>query len=176
MEDDILDEEMSIMYREPDRMTVLDSRTFLMPVKNLRVRKPLVLRRGKSVQEALDLMTEKRASCILVVEGEKLAGILTERDIIRKAVAPGKPLDSLRVEEIMTADPESFQPDDSVAFVVNAMHVGGYRHVPVVDAQSRPVATVSVRDLIAFIVEHFSEDILNLPPRPVRSPRSEDGG
>ena len=176
MDDDILYEEMSIMYREPDRMTVLDSRTFLKPIRNLRVRKPLVVQRGRTVREALDLMQEKRASCLLITDGDRLAGILTERDIVRKGLAPGTSLTTLRVEEIMTPDPESFQPDDSVAFVVNAMHVGGYRHVPVVDEKHRPVATVSVRDLIGFIVEHFSEDILNLPPRPVRTARAQDGG
>ncbi len=176
MEDDILDEELSIMYQEPDRVKTLDSRTFLKPIKNLKARKPLTLPKSAVAREALSLMQAKHASCLLILQGEQLAGILTERDVITKALPSPRSLDELPVGEIMTPNPVSFQPDDSVAFVVNAMHVGGYRHVPVVDDQNRPLAVVSVRDIIGFMVEHFSEEILNLPPRPVRRVRTEDGG
>jgi hypothetical protein len=59
---------------------------------------------------------------------------------------------------------------------MNAMHVGGYRHVPVVDAGNVPLAVVSVKDIIGFIVENFPQEILNLPPKPLRTTSREDGG
>lgn len=176
MEDDILDEELSIMYQEPGRQKVLDSSTFIKPIKNLKVRKPLTLHSGKTVQDALKLLQSKHTTCLLITQGEALIGILTERDIITKVLPFGKPLAAFSVDDIMTRSPASFQPDDSVAFVLNAMHIGGYRHVPVVDEHNRPLAIVSVRDIISFIVEHFSEEILNLPPRPVRGTSRQDGG
>lgn len=176
MEDDILDEEFSIMYRETDRIKVLDSRTFLKPIKNLRVRKPLTLQSRKSAHDALDLLQAKHATCLLIIQDQKLVGILTERDLITKALPSGKPLNAIFVDDIMTRNPESFQADDSIAFVLNAMHVGGYRHVPVVDDRNHPLAIVSVRDIMGFIVEHFSEEILNLPPRAPRRMPTQDGG
>jgi CBS domain-containing protein len=75
----------------------------------------------------------------------------------------------------MTANPEAFQPDDSIAYVLNAMSVGGYRHVPVVDEQKIPLAVISVRDIVSFIIEHFPEEVLNLPPEPIRSTEQREG-
>jgi CBS domain-containing protein len=176
MDDNILDEEFSIMYQESDRTKVLDAKTFLKPIKNLKVRKPLTLDIGKTVQDALDFLIANHTSCLLITREEVLVGIVTERDIITKALPSGKPFTSFPIDEIMTRNPECFQPDDSVAFVLNAMHIGGYRHIPVVDDRNRPLAIVSVRDIISFIVEHFSEAILNLPPKPMRGTRTQDGG
>jgi len=76
---------------------------------------------------------------------------------------------------VMTRDPEVFQPEDSIAHILNAMHVGGYRHVPVVDDQQRPVAVISIKDIIGFILDHFAEDILNLPPKPIRTTDQREG-
>lgn len=176
MDEEILDEEWSIMYEESEHVKVLDSNTFKKPVRNIKVRKPLVLNVGKTVNDAVALMQQKHLGCVLVVKENKLAGILTERDILMKTVGSNKDITKVKVEEIMTPDPESFQPDDSVAFVLNAMSVGGYRHVPIVDEQIKPLAVVSVKDIIGFLVEHFPQEVLNLPPRPIRRTEREEGG
>jgi len=176
MEDEILDEEFSMMYQEPERTKTLDSNTFLRPVKNLRLRKPVMVDVTQSVQEAITLMQLKQFGCVIITRGETLAGILTERDIVTKVLGEERDLDTISVQEMMTPDPVSLQPDDSVAFVLNAMHIGGYRHVPVVDDRNRPLAVVSVKDIIGFIVDNFPEEILNLPPKPVRTTDHLDGG
>src|SRR5438309_11104496 len=176
MEDEILDEEFSIMYQEAERMKVLDSTTFLRPVKNLKLKKPVMIDVGQTVAEALSLMQTKQFGCLLVTRGSALAGILTARDSVAKALGEGRDLARIPVTEIMTPDPITLQPDDSVAFVMNAMHVGGYRHVPIVDERNQPLAVVSVKDIIAFIVESFPEEILNLPPKPIRKAKRQDGG
>ncbi len=176
MEDEILDEELSIMYEEPGRTKTLDSNTFLKPVRSLKLRRPVMVDLNQSVQEALSVMQSKRSGCVLVTRGSALAGILTERDIVGKALGKERDLNAVSVKELMTPDPVTLQQDDSVAFVLNAMHVGGYRHVPIVDDKNRPLAVVSVKDIIGFIVDHFPEEILNLPPRPVRRSEHLDGG
>lgn len=176
MEEEQLDEEFSIMYEESARVKVLNSDTFRTPIKNLKVRKPVCLDRKRSVQEAVTLMQQRQFGCVLVTEGVKLTGIITERDVITKALGKAQQLTAIRIEEIMTAKPESFQPEDKIAFVMNAMHVGGYRHVPVVDEQNVPLAVISVKDIIGFIVENFTEEILNLPPKPMRKSSQQDGG
>ncbi len=177
MEEDYLDEEFSIMYRESGRTHVLDSNTLKRPVRNLKVRKPMVIDAGQTLQDAISVMQSKKFGCLLVTsEGSRLAGILTERDILMKALGEKRNFKEIRIREIMTPDPESVQPDDSIAFVMNAMHVGGYRHVPVVDERHVPVAVVSVKDIVAFIVENFPEEILNLPPKTSRQTPQQNGG
>jgi CBS domain-containing protein len=176
MDDEFLDEEFSIMYREAGRVKVLDSNTFMQPVRHLKVLKPMMLAAGKTVAEAVECMQKKNVGCLLITKESKLAGILTERDILTKALGKGKDHAKMNVEEIMTPDPESFEPDDSIAFIINAMDAGGYRHIPVVDEQGIPIAVVSVKDIIGFIAEHFSEEVLNLPPTPRRTSGSQDGG
>ncbi len=176
MDDEILDEEWSIMYQESEHVKVLDSNTFKKAVKTIKVRKPIVVNVGKTVKNAVELMQQKLLGCVLVVKEGKLAGILTERDVLMKSVGSGKDMAKVKVEEIMTPDPETFQPVDSVAYVLNAMSVGGYRHVPIVDEQNHPLAVVSSKDIVSFIVEHFPEEVLNLPPRPMRRTDEVDGG
>ena len=176
MDDNILDEEWSIMYEESEKTKVLDSNTFKKPLKNIKVRKPLVLKSGQSVKEAVELMQHNRLGCVLVVRGGKLSGILTERDVLLKSIGSGKDMSKAKVDDIMTHDPEAFQPDDSVAFVLNSMSVGGYRHVPIVNEKNEPLAVVSVKDIVAFLVEHLPEEVLNLPPKPVRRSGDIDGG
>jgi CBS domain-containing protein len=176
MADEFIDEEWSIMYEESAKTKVLDSDTFKKPVKNIKVKKPLMLDVGKMVSDAVEVMQQKNMGCVLIVKGGKLAGILTERDILMKLIGSGKDFGKVKVEDIMTRDPQAFQPEDSVAFVLNAMAVGGYRHVPIVDQENRPVAVVSMKDIVNFIVEHFPEEVINLPPRPIRHTDQIDGG
>lgn len=175
MNDEMLDDELSQMYEEETRSRkILDSSTLHKPIKHLRVKKPVTLAPTDTVSAAVQLMRKKKIGCILITENERLTGIFTERDVLMK-VAGSKKYDTLRLSEVMTPRVDAFQPDDSIAFVLNAMHVGGFRHVPVVDEHGRPVAVISVKDIIAFILEHFAEDVLNLPPSPIRKTEQREG-
>ncbi len=175
MNDEMLEDELSQMYEEESKVRkILDSTTLHKPLKYLRVKKPTSLAPDNSVAEAVELMRKKKIGCVLVTEQQKLKGIFTERDVLMK-VAGKKEYSSLKLADVMTLPVEAFQPDDSIAFVLNAMHVGGYRHVPVIDEENRPIAVISVKDIIAFILDHFAEDILNLPPSPVRHTSQREG-
>ncbi|HTP13477.1 MAG TPA: CBS domain-containing protein [Bacteroidota bacterium] len=175
MNDEMLEDELSQMYEEGAKTKkTLDATTLHSPLKTLRVRKPVTMPPGSAVADAVDLMKKKNIGCILVTERGNVVGIFTERDVLNK-IAGTKNADRLLLADVMTRHVESFQPDDSIAFVLNAMHVGGYRHVPVVDEGGTPVAVISVKDIIAFILEHFAEDVLNLPPSPVRKTTQREG-
>jgi len=175
MNDEMLDDEMSQMYEEESKARkVLDSNTLHKPIKHLRVKKPITMAPGDRISEAVELMRDRNIGCVLVTEREKLCGIFTERDILKKVIG-AKNYATLRLSDVMTRTVEAFQPDDSIAYVLNAMHVGGYRHVPVVDQEGVPVAVISVKDIIAFILEHFAEDVLNLPPSPIRKTEQREG-
>ena len=98
------------------------------------------------------------------------------RDLLNKVA--GRKLDwsECRVADFMTRDPETLRPDDRIVWALNLMHVGGYRHVPLVDAANRPVGVISIKDIVQFIVELFPAAVLNLPPDPRQTPDPFSGG
>jgi CBS domain-containing protein len=76
----------------------------------------------------------------------------------------------------MTPDPETLSVDDGIAFALNRMTVGGFRNVPIVDDAGAPLAILSQRDVVAYIVSLLPRRILNLPPEPRLEAHSPDGG
>jgi len=100
---------------------------------------------GATVAEAAELMSIHRVGSALVVDGDELRGILTERDIVR-ALAAEHDAASHAVTDWMTAAPVSLSPDATAAEALQQMLVAGFRHMPVV-ADGRLVGIVSIRDL-----------------------------
>ena len=91
-------------------------------------------------------MVDRNVGAVLVLEDGRLAGIMTERDLMR-AVARGL-RDDVVVGECMTADPDTIAPDDTIEHAAVLMIHGGYRHLPVVDGDD-VVGVLSIRDLVA---------------------------
>jgi len=67
-------------------------------------------------------------------------------------------------------------PEDGIAFALNRMIIGGFRHIPIVDDAGAPHAVLSLREVVAFIVSLLPHRFLNLPPEPMHEARSTDGG
>lgn len=120
---------------------------------------------GQTVAEAVALMRRERVGCLLVTDGPRVVGIFTERDLMARVLAEGKPLDT-PVRECMTADPVTVLPKDSVGVAVRRMEEGGYRHLPVLDEQGRPVGILSVKRIVHYLAEHFPGTVYNQPPDP----------
>jgi CBS domain-containing protein len=134
-------------------------------VSRLNPTPPLRVGPAQTVAEAVALMREEGVGCLLVCEGERIVGILTERDIMRRVIAAGKPL-TVAVAECMTPNPVVVDRKEPVAAAVRRMEEGGYRHLPVVDEVGRPVGVLSVKRIVHYLVEHFPATIYNLPPDP----------
>jgi CBS domain-containing protein len=100
---------------------------------------------GLTLREAAQRMVERRVGSILIVDGERLIGILTERDVLR-VFARGE-FEAL-VDDVMTRNPETAEPDETLAQARLVMLHGGFRHLPVVDG-GRLVGMLSMRDLFA---------------------------
>lgn len=130
------------------------------------LREPICVSSATSVGEAISKMNEHRIGCLLVVESERLVGVFTERDVLTKIVGHPEPLDTLPVGQVMTRDPEYLTLDDGIAYALNKMSIGGFRHIPLVDDDGRPTGVVAMRTIVEFIVDLFPEQVLNLPPSP----------
>ena len=106
---------------------------------------------AESAADACLRMVRQKIGCLPVVEPDgKLVGILTERDYLIKVVGIIPDFAHLPLQPVMTTDPETVSPDDTLAFALHKMDVGGYRHLPVVEA-GKPVGIISVRDVIRHI-------------------------
>jgi CBS domain-containing protein len=145
------------------------------PIRTLEPRAAVTVAPETTVADAIRLMLDERIGAILVVSGGKAAGIFTERDLLRRVVKGG--FDQSRpVRDVMTPDPETLGLDDGIAFALNRMIVGGFRHIPIVDDTGAPRAVLSQREVVAFIVSLLPHRFLNLPPEPAHEVRSPDGG
>lgn len=152
--------------QEPEpRRRVLDQAFLLKPIWTLDPAPPVTVETGTSVAETLELMQDRHIGCILVTEEGRLAGIFTDRDVLREVIGARRDTRSVTVAEVMTTNPEVLSPSSAIVFALNKMSIGGFRHVPLVEEDGRPVGIVSVKDIVDYIVDFFPE-VLNVPPEP----------
>jgi CBS domain-containing protein len=104
----------------------------------------LTIEPSEALQEAAHRMADRRVGAILVTEGDRLVGILTERDVLR---AVGKGTIEGSVADWMTRDPMTVGPDATNGEAAMLMIHGGFRHVPICDHDNL-VGIVSIRDLM----------------------------
>jgi CBS domain-containing protein len=142
-------------------------------VSRLHPTPPRMLRPMQTVAEAVVLMRQEQVGCVLVCENQHIVGIFTERDLMRRVMAPGKPL-TLPLYECMTPDPVTVHPKEPIGSAVRRMEEGGYRHLPVVDG-NRPVGILSVKRIVHYLVEHFPGTVYNLPPDPGAVQQEREG-
>jgi len=143
-------------------------------VERLQPAPPLCLGHDAPVRDAVELMRRHRVGCVLVCQGGRLLGIFTERDLLRRVLAPGLPL-STSLRDCMTTEPVVVHRTESVRAAIRRMEEGGYRHLPVVDGSGRPVGVLSVKRIVQYLVEHFPTTIHCLPPDPQEYPRQPEG-
>jgi CBS domain-containing protein len=110
----------------------------------------LTVEAGANIVSVAQRMAERNVGAVLVLEGGRLAGIMTERDLMR-AVGRGLHEDAV-VSECMTARPDTIAPDDTIEHAAVLMIHGGYRHLPVVDGDD-VVGVLSIRDLVPMLLE-----------------------
>lgn len=131
----------------------MDSTTLRSPIETLNPRKPICVSHDAPLSTVIATMKEHHIGCVCVVENKWLVGIFTERDLLAKVFGSDLDLQKTQVHEVMTANPEYLFMDDEIAFALNRMHVGGFRHIPLVNLQNTPQGVISVRDIAARLVE-----------------------
>ena len=104
------------------------------------------------VIEAIRLMAEKRIGAVLVMEGSRLVGILSERDYARKIVLQGRSSSDTPVRTIMTADVVTVRPEDTADHCMQVVTEQRIRHLPVIRG-GEVVGVVSIGDLVKAVIE-----------------------
>jgi len=122
-----------------------------------------------TVRDAIAAMWQAQTSCVLIVDQGQLVGVFTERDVVHTVATQERKLERLSVHEVMQPDPDCLEMDDELVYALHQMGLGDYRHIPVIDAERRPLAVVSMQAIMAYLGEAFPQEILNLPPSPAHS-------
>lgn len=167
--DQAIEEELAQMDKDGEAsLKVLELGEIHVPLRYL-MRPCVVIDILASTQDAIDLLIEQQIGAAPIVQDGILRGIFSERDVLRKILNQQVgDLTHIPVERFMVANPQTANPEDMLDTAILYMAHGGYRHLPIVDEQQHPVGMVSIRDVISHLVENFPQEVLSLPPRPVR--------
>lgn len=120
---------------------------------------------GATVFEALQLMARQDVGALPVVQGEKLVGIISERDYARKGILQGKASRNTLVREIMTEQVIYVHPDHSIERCMALMNKHKIRHLPVLDDGQRLAGIVSIRDVVRAVIDQQRQTIQRLEGR-----------
>ena len=127
-------------------------------IKSLQPVEPLTVDIGTTLKQAIRIMRNKNIGCVVVTgDAGKLAGILTERDLLQKVAGKHLDHDRCRVEEFMSPAPESSKAEHPLAYALHRMIISDIRYLPLVDENDRPAGIISSRDVIAYINAHYCD-------------------
>ena len=114
-----------------------------------------------SVYDAIVMLNEKNIGAVLVMDGDKLVGMLSERDYTRKVVLRGKRSRESKVSEIMSKDLVVIHPQDGVETCLRLMTDKRIRHLPVVEGE-KVIGIISIGDLVKWVISCQSAAIAHL--------------
>ncbi len=117
---------------------------------------PIVVDVKASVRQVLRLLVDRQIGCVFIVDDGSIVGVFSERDaLIRLGVRAGEHAEE-PISRFMTPNPQALTGEARLAFAVHRMDLGGYRHVPIVDASGRAVGVISVRDILRYLAEKIA--------------------
>lgn len=120
--------------------------------------------RKATVAHAFDAMSREAHDCVLIVDGQALAGIFTSRDFLNRVAAARKDPREVTLGDVMTKAPRTLRPRDPVAFAINWMAIEGFRNVPIVDDAGLVRGVLTIWDVMRPLEDLFME--IDATPRP----------
>ncbi len=140
-------------------MRVLDPVSVILKQKGIQI---WSIAPNATVYDALKLMADRDVGSLLVLEGHRLVGMLSERDYARKIILMGRSSPETQVREIMIAAPITVAPDCSVDEAMRIMTENRVRHLPVVGSDGAALGIVSIGDLVKWTITSHQETIEQL--------------
>ncbi len=120
---------------------------------------PLTAPASMTVAEAAQLMKRRNVGAMMVVDGDKLVGMFTERDALFRVLAGELDGKTTLLSEVMTPNPRTIQPNRLFVHALGIMHEGRFRHLPVIE-DGRPIGMISARDAFGPELEAFVYELL----------------
>ncbi len=116
---------------------------------------PIVVDISATVSEAIRIMVDNNVGAVAVVIEDKVRGIFSERDVMKKVIYHNLPPATTPVAEVMTKEVELIGPATSPTEALRLMLEKRFRHLPIVDGEGRVLGVISIRDLFQKLVEEF---------------------
>ncbi len=129
-------------------------------IESLSPKKPLTVAPETSVGEVLKKMAANSIGCVMIVQGDDLLGIFSERDALMKLNTDAARMADRPIRAVMTPDPISLEARDKIAFALHKMNVGGYRHVPIMTG-GQLTGVISIRDILGYLTERINAPVNN---------------
>jgi CBS domain-containing protein len=125
-------------------------------IKCLQPVEPLTIDLKTTLKQAIQIMRNKNIGCVVVTnDAGKLAGILTERDLLQKVAGQNLDHSQCIVDDFMSPAPESSKSENPLAYALHRMIISDIRYLPLVDENDRPEGIISSRDVIAYMKKRF---------------------
>ncbi|MDQ1519034.1 MAG: hypothetical protein QOI55_107 [Actinomycetota bacterium] len=115
-------------------------------VKDVMTRNPRLLKASETIVDAARVMRDENIGTVIVTQGDRIRGIVTDRDIVVRAIADGANPSSTQLGDIVSDHVETVTPDTDIDDAIEIMRMRAIRRLPVVDS-GRPVGIVSIGDL-----------------------------
>lgn len=141
---------------------VLDSDFLSQSVSIMMRENPILVDETATLNDVVNIFKHNRIGCVLVKgEDARLVGIFTERDYILKIA--GREQEHLRepITSFMTSNPVVLPPDGTIAYALNLMSQGGFRHIPILSRDERVLGVISVKDVVDHMVGSLTNDLLH---------------
>lgn len=130
---------------------------------------------GSPVREVLNQMRTQKVNVCLIMAGDQLQGIVTDRDVLQK-IAPDATTWDQPIDTVMTANPITVTPQTSAADALWLMDDKHIRNLPIVDTNGRITGNMTHQAVISFLAARYPIEVLNRPPHPDQFPRKAEGG
>jgi len=129
---------------------------------------------GTSVKATIEKMRAENQHCAIILNEGVLAGIFTDRDVLRKVV-DSREIWDLPIDDVMTPSPFAVEAKNRVDLALALMDFKHFRNVPVVDDEGQVVGNLTHYAIIKYLSDHFPESVDNLPPDPGRVTKGRSG-
>ncbi len=173
MQPEYLEDDLERLSDAPERALSRDS--FMLPIEQLFSKRALTVDVDDRVELAIARMRESEYGAVVVTREGKVAGLLTERELLCNVIGVIDQYEQRKVHTVMRADPVTLLPDEPILYALHNMQAGGYRHIPIVDAAQRPVSVVSLKDVLRYVLGYFTDDVYNVTPEPFRGSATREG-
>ena len=120
-------------------------------IKDWMSKKIATVTESQTILDAVKLMDKQNIGSVVVVQGKKPVGILTERDMLRKVMAKGKEPKTILIKEVMTPNPKMLSEDATLLDVTKLMNKYGFRHIIIINAAGDLSGMVTAKDLIKLV-------------------------
>jgi CBS domain-containing protein len=124
-------------------------------IERLWPKTPAAVTPDTPVADVLQKMVDARIGCVMVVDKGELVGIFSERDALMKLNTDAPKLLKRPISQFMTPEPVTLETNDKIAYALQKMNVGGYRHIPIL-FEGKLAGVISIRDILRYLTERIA--------------------